>query len=302
MKRLTIFIGLAFLITACATTGWKSTELIEKQDLEVSLERRIEDDRPVSMGYAHPARVPAAVIDDILAELAYMAPPRIWGDPEQQPVFQQQERRRLAPALRLALAKATPDQRIRFISFNRGGGLLFSDRRKTEAVVYVDDRQHLNMAFSDINTALQSDQRPEATSPARQDPFEIQSTDTPLVAEAGYIVHHRPGDADENRPMWVEVDLAKAKAAGRQEKRPNDSESPAQPAKPGETPPDAQSPAPAKKGKAASESPEATPDQWQKDKQKIRTRLEYLKELYDDGLIDQAEYEAQKKQILKKID
>mgnify|MGYP000482837053 CR=1 FL=1 len=300
MKRLLIVTGLALVLTACATTRWESTELIEKQYLEVNLERRIEKDRPVAQGYHHPATVSADVIDTILADISYMAPPKIWGDSEKRPVFQPKERKRLAPALSMALSKATPDQRIRFTSYNRGGGLLFSDRRKTEAVVYVDDAPQLHIAFSHINTTLREDQRPETVTNASKNPLENKFTDTPIVTEADYITHHQPSQSDQKRPMWVEVNLEKAKTTSRKD-RP----APAAPGQnqeqAGQPPEETAAPAPSATGKDEAKSPAAAPDQWQNRKQKIRTRLKYLKSLYEDGLIDQGEYEAKKQQILNKI-
>ncbi|MGM0452029.1 MAG: SHOCT domain-containing protein [Thermodesulfobacteriota bacterium] len=300
MKRLAIAVCLALVLTGCATTRWESTELIEKQHLKVNLERRIEKDRPVAQGYDHPATVSADAIETILADISYMAPPRIWGDSEKRPVFQPEERKRLAPALSMALSKATPDQRIRFTSYNRGGGLLFSDRRKTEAVIYVDDKPRLHIAFSHINTALQHDQRPETVTTASKDPLEITSTDTPIVVRGDYITHHQPSQSGQKRPMWVEANLEKAKTKSRKD-RPAPAEPGQNQEQAGQGPEETAAPAPSVSGKDETKSPAAAPDQWQDRKQKIRTRLKYLKELYEDGLIDQTEYEAKKQQILNQI-
>ncbi|MFW5908062.1 MAG: SHOCT domain-containing protein, partial [Desulfosalsimonas sp.] len=52
---------------------------------------------------------------------------------------------------------------------------------------------------------------------------------------------------------------------------------------------------------ARPESKEKPADDTKEQRNEIRSRLEYLKQLYQDGLITESEYEAQKKEALEQL-
>ena len=294
MKRfaqILMICAIAASLAACATGRWETRTLIDQRQLNVSLEQRIEENVVVDQGFSHPVDIAPVVIETFLGNLYYPEMAALFGAPREQPVFQAEEKGRLAPALSTALAEATPNQRIRFTSLNKGGGLIFKDRRETGGVVFVDASQRLNIAFSNINRVIEYDEGGRSTGTEQRDPLEIERTDTPVRVRAPYI-GSLPDNDGETRPMWVAAGLEELKAAAAAEKKkPEPVPVPAPDADGGKA--DGIS-APGSEPKAPAENPPVIDNQ-------LRTKLAYLKELYEDGLISQAEYEAKKRELLEQI-
>jgi len=216
------------------------------------------------------------------------------------------------PALTAALGRAAPHQRVRFISYNRGGGLFFRKDRKTRGVLFVEPGNRLNLAFSYVNHEIREEELQRFSKTEKTlNPLEIKSSDTPIAAP-DYAGHKRTEDG-ERYPMWLVADIEKImKATASEGDAPEpgkaaESEAPAQ-APAGEsradTEPSSDISVPEQTAPAVQpESSDKTPDDsWKSRKADIKERLEYLKELYESDLIDAQEYEAQKKKLLEQLE
>lgn len=303
MKQFSFFIAVLFGIatfTGCAPR-WVRTPVVDEKELTVSLEHKIVKKEVVKQQFSHPIDIDQQDLTVFLTQLAYLAEPVIYGKPEEKPVFQEKEIERLAPALAGALAKADPDQRVRFVSHNRGGGLLFKKQRQTSGVAFVDTGNRLNLAFADVNYELLPN-RPDSFSQGEEypDPLGIKSSFTPLIAPA-YAEHRRTGK-DKPFPLWIAADLEKIAAAA--EAVPESATGKPEPAaaQPAAAPAPETAPAPEKKAVVEKKAPVEKPDtSWETRKQESREKLRYLKELYESGLIDENEYKAQKEKLLEQL-
>lgn len=294
MKRFAILLAMAatvFTVSACATGRWESEELVDRRHIRVTLEQRVENDQIVEQNYNQPKEIEPVLLETLLGNLSYMTTPEFFGEAEEQPVFQTEEIQRLAPALSIALQKATENQRIRFTSHNRGGGLIFKDQRKTSGALFIDADDQLNIAFSYINRISDHDDRIDAYGSPDPDPFTIESSDAPVIARAAYIEHHLMANGAPS-PLWLEVDLDDLRAA------PKTMPVPA--AAPARTP-ETKTPAMEPDRKTPPEGRAPAPRDWNDQKETLKTKLEYLRELYEDGLISQTEYEAKKQELLDRI-
>ena len=299
---ITLFFGLG-LFAGCAPR-WVRTPLVDERDITVSLEHKITDDQAVGQQYSHPFVIDEQDLRTLLSQLEYMAEPMIYGKPEQKPVFQAIELDRLVPALADALGKADVNQRVRFVSYNRGGGLLFKKRRRTSGVAFIRPDNRLNLAFADLNFEILTNEMENISrGDEYQDPLRIKSSFTPIVAP-DYIEHVRT-EKGKPYPTWIVVDLdgipapsataaATAEAVSGKPAAPPAQPVPGSESQPGagvESPPTTEAGAPTAQGA----------DDWETHKQENMKKLEYLKELYDSGLIDDGEYKAQKEKLLDQL-
>lgn len=293
MKRIAALIILStFLLSACASTQWSRTPVAKEYDFIVTLEQQA----PAETGrqhYAHPYVIDLAELEKLLGDLSYSEN----GDREktapQNPVFQAVEISRMAPVLAKALAKAEPGQRVRFASFNLGKAAMFSLSQKTEGVLFIESGGRLNLAFNFINAS----RSPSETSAvyhsyAKADPLKIRTAATTITATAPYAERHRL-EAGGEAPMWVTADLAKLKEAT-EATALTVSEEPVT-AAPGSAPGSRAPATPAEKAAAA----QTTQDLRKAD---IKNNLKFLKELRDEQLISEQDYNAKKREVLDKLD
>ncbi len=301
MKRLfvLIFMGAVFL-SACSTGRWIKTPVLEEKNLTVSLEHRMEKDRIIPQKYHHPYKINPLTLHKLLTDLVYTEKSGFWQNQTENPVFQKIEVDRIAPALTDALANATPDQRIRFTSLNRGGGgllfELFKNRRKTNGVIFIDPASNLNIAFACINVEIDPNNNTTELpdSLTRVDPLKLKSADTVLLPIPPYAIHH----TDKNGipiPMWIEADLEKL-----QEIIKAEHQSPDQTDQTDQTRiPHSSIKATTDFGKPFVKPPVKQPATDTDDPlERIKNKLIYLKELFEAGLINKQEYEAKKKEFL----
>jgi len=305
------------MIGGCSTR-WVQSPVVDQENMMVSLEHHVVKGKITQKQFNHPYDIDPRDLTIFFTQLAYLDEPALYGDPVQKPVFQKEEIDRLAPALTDALAKAEPHQRVRFISYNRGGGLFFKKDRKTRGVLFVEEGNRLNLAFSYVNYEIR-ERELQRFSPAEEtlNPLEIKDSDTPIVAP-DYAAHKRLADGGKY-PMWIRADMdnisrsaaavtaSESRAPSAEAAGPAKAEEP--PAKPAvKSQPDKRAPsekmAPEPTAPdAASEPPAQAPaDSWKSRKAQIKERLEYLKELYESDLIDAEEYDAQKKKLLKQLE
>jgi hypothetical protein len=312
MKRIPImlFAG-AILLSACAVNRWVSTPVLNQNNARVSLEYLQESGKPVAQGYNHPYQVDPADLERLLLSLKFIekigiVEKAIKGQ-KPQPVFQADEAALLAPAISEALAKATPDQRVHLVSFNRGGGLIFASRRVTEGIVFAQSPERLNIAFNVINYELLPDEPDEVPDEYKfRDPTSVNDSWVVLIPESSYV-QLQPMENGKNSPVWIVVDMNEFKKAPKGQpaqvvlpktttSQPLPAEKIEKPAAiaPAETKPVEQQPSAVQ----ASEQPVTPQTNTNED---VKNKLRLLKELYDDGLITQSDYEAEKKKILNNI-
>lgn len=290
-------------LTACGTARWVRTPVLESSRTTVNLEHREKKGEITPQQYDHPYQIPMQDMQLLLSGLLYQERATLIGGKKDIPVFQAEEVAALAPALTAGLAKATPDQRLQFTSFNKGGGLLFKNTRKTEGVLFVEPTGRINLAFNMINMdVMEADSEDLPQLYVNSDPMMLKYADTVLVPPAYSVVKNL--ENGKPAPMWIVVDAAKLKEAAAAVPQPAPVAAvPAQ--APVYVSPPAAAPAPVAPASAATvkpaitEPPAASTDHVQED---IKGKLKYLKGLYDDGLISESEYAAEKKKLLDKIE
>ena len=305
MRTFSIFFAGLFILavglTGCAPR-WVRTPVVDQKDIQVTLEHQVAKKQPVSQQYQHPLKIDLQHLNFLLTQLKYVDEPMIYGKPEEKPVFQAVEVERLVPALTEALAAADANQRVRFISHNRGGGLLFKKQRTTSGIAFIDADKRLNLAFSDVNFEILTG-RAENFSQNEElaDPLIIRSSFTPIIPPD--YAEHRLTEKGKPYPLWIAIDLDKLAKAAAATPAPAVEPAPVSSPVPAPLPAAASAPkSPMMEQQAPTVSaPTPAPppdDSWETRKQDQKEKLRYYKELYDDGLIDEQEYKAQKAKIL----
>ncbi|MBS3754997.1 MAG: SHOCT domain-containing protein [Desulfobacterales bacterium] len=268
----------------------------------VKLQQKMKDGRPVAQSYSHPADIGTENLAWFFNDLSYMTTPRLLSDSEERPVFQNREINRLAPAVSRALKNADATQRVHFTSFNYSRGLLFQKRRITQGTLFVDAGGNFNIDFSWINQEVNLDDQPKGRSEFNQgDSIGVAESDTPVLANRPYIRHHR-GENGKADPMWIQApveDIRRVaegvKPAGKKQVQESAGETSAA------EKPEQKKPGKEKTPEAHKPGPEEPAGDWETRKEGIRDRLEYLKDLYEDGLITESEYQDQKQEILEDL-
>jgi len=292
MKRTAILLIItAAFLSACTNTKWVRTNVDMQRDFIVTLEQQ-EEGVIVQQQYEQPYEINLADLEKLMGDLMYTKAVGLTNKKKQNPVFQVVEIERLASVLVDTLAKADANQRIRFTSFNQGKASMFSVPQKTEGVLFVESDGRLNVAFNYINVARQ----PSETSAiyhndSRVNPLKIETSDTHILSIDPYADLHKFENGNQ-APMWVVVDLKKMKESTIPATVPvikiSEEISPAVVPTTEALGTSVESPAP-------TQSPE---DMLKED---IRNNLKYLKELLDDGLISEKDYDAKKHELLDKI-
>ncbi|MFP3979971.1 MAG: SHOCT domain-containing protein [Desulfobacterales bacterium] len=262
----------------------------------------MEDGSPVAQDYRHPAEIGAESLAGFFNDLSYMTTPRLLSNSEERPVFQEREINRLAPAVSRALKNADDTQRVHFTSYNYHREFLLQKRRITQGTLFVDSGGNLNIDFSWINEEVNLEDQPKGEGGfSRGDPIGTAESDTPVLANRPYIRHHQGENGKADR-MWIQAPVEDIRrvaesgkpAAEKQEKEPageaTATEKPVKTQPPEEKAPEAQKP-----------GPEEPAGNWENRKAEIRDRLEYLKGLYEEGLITESEYQDQKQEILEDL-
>lgn len=306
--RVKIIAGLvccAALLWGCGPR-WVRRTVVEQQDLKVSLEHKVVDGEMAKQPFNHPLDIEKEKLRALLDHLQYLKNPLVFGDPEKVAVFQQVELERLTPALVDALGRATANKRVRFISYNTGGGLLFKKQRRTGGVLFVDASDRLNLAFSYVNQELRDEEvRRSGTAQFYTDPLAIDTSDSPVLAP-GAAVRHRMKNGTK-MPLWLVADIDRLDADSLREAQAGETRPSVAPsdepsaASSGALEPEVE-PKPEPEAEARpSLSPDTRQDQWEQQKADIREKLQYLKELREAELINEKEYEAQKEKLLEQI-
>ena len=293
MKKISVLLIVsAFFLSACTSSEWVRTTVAKEYDFIVTLEQHPQKENVALQKYAHPYHVDLASLGKLMGDLTYNEEAGLMSSEKKSPIFQAVEIDRLVPALADALAKADANQRVRFSSFNQGKALLFTVPRKTEGVIFVESGGRLNLAFNSINSDRQASETTAFyASIPKVDPLKIKTSDTPISPTASYVALHT-FETGKQAPMWVVANLVKLK--------------------------DTISTSPVANAKATQQvSPEAAPEagivglpvdravdgQTSQDKLNvdIKNKLKYLKELRDEELISEQDYNSKKMELLDKI-
>lgn len=269
-KSIVVIIGVFLLVVGCGGSRWTDARVEKHSHYTLRIQSQVEGGNVVKQHYRHPVDIDSQTIAAFMSELAYMEPAFLVGEAKKTSVFQDEEIARLSGPIAEALKTVDDNQRIAFSSLNFGGRLLFERSRETSGLIFVDPEGKLNIAFSGINVELPMD--PEEAAFIREaaaDPLDVREALTPLVATADYMENHLQNNG-KPYPMWLKADLAKTRTAAK-----------------------------AIEAKPAAEKPAADPVL---QRENIRSQLEYLKGLYDDGLISQSEYDAKRGELLKNLE
>lgn len=242
-------------------------------------------------GQGLPLRHPAVVEPDLLASLLdrlEYAEAGLFGRTTSRKVFSADELSALAPALADALGRASSSEQVRFASFSRRSGVL-GQQLKTEAVTFVDAGGQLNLAFTDIHAFAGPDEDYFAfLDLGHRDPLAIDSS----------LLRLDSSDAAwspiADRPLWARADLSVATTPASAPPESSARET-------SETAAEAPSaPAPPATGQPHAESAEA--QAVDRLESQVRQRLEFLRALYEDGLITEDEFQEQRREALRRLD
>ena len=233
---------------------------------------------------AHPATISADELTRVLGSLEFIER-GLLGRSSRNPVFSSEEIAVLSPLLAAALGRADASEQLRFASFSRRGGTL-SQLLKTEAVSFIDGEGRLNVAFVGIHEFAGADADFfDFLALSDRDPLVVERSLLRLADDAaGWTVR-------EERPLWARHDpttplpVAPARSPA------------AAPAAPEPVVPPAA--AEAEDRTAAIAAPPAPARTMETE---IRQRLEFLKGLYEDGLISEEEYEQQRREALRRLE
>jgi len=294
MKRISFLLIISSVfLSACTSTKWVRTPVVKQYDFNVTLEQRQGSGTVALQKYEHPKVIDIVDLERLMGDLTFIEKGGMLSKSKQSPVFQQDEIGRLPPVLADALAKADASQHVRFISFNQGQALLFSNSQKTEGVIFVESGGRLNLAFNYINSKrIPSETSAIYSTYSEIDPLTIKNADITLSATTPYAELHKL-ETGEPAPMWVVADLGKLREATSHGSVPVVNPTT-------ETPPAVA----AKTGPVVMPVEKAAPAPAPEDilKQDIKNTLKYLKELMDEGLISADDYNAKKAALLDKID
>lgn len=233
---------------------------------------------------AHPAAPSADELAMALGGLDFVER-GLLGRRSRNPVFDSEEVAVLSPLLAEALGRADASEQVRFASFSRRGGTL-SQLLKTEAVSFIDGENRLNVAFVGIHEFAGAD--------ADFFDFLALSDRDPLVIDRSMLrlADDVPGwTVREDRPLWARHAPTTPLPV---DPGPSPTAVPAAP-EPVVQPPAAE----ADERTPAISAPPAAPATLEAE---IRQRLEFLKGLYEDGLITEEEYEGQRREALSRLE
>jgi hypothetical protein len=275
MKLVNVMLLVAFIfLSACSTVRVVQSPTVQTKEFIVGTEQQQQKGEVIQQNYAHPFEMDLADLKNLLSTLTYVKTGVLVKDKEKEhPVFQPVEIDRLAPALVDALSKADASQRVRFLSYNSEDILIFSNSRETEGIIFITPDNRFNIAFSFINTRQASDDAgPSLPGFTKIDPLAEKESDNHIIAAPPFTELHTFEDGDV-APMWLIADLNKIKEAPR---AADEKDRPV-------------------------EQPAASEDAGKALLEDIKTKLEYLKELLDQGMITEEDYNTKKQELLDKI-
>ncbi|NOY68125.1 MAG: hypothetical protein GXP53_01340 [Deltaproteobacteria bacterium] len=280
MKKFALIVAvMALFIISCSNIRTHEKVIFENKTSKISLESKEENKKIVNNLYAHPAVLNVKTLKNLLKSISYFEEKGLFSGKKKAPVFNTSEISALAPGLMEGLKKADSSQRIHFISFNRGDGGIFNHLRKTEGFVFVKPAGRINIAFCLVNHENRPHENDDPVEVEEKiNPFKPGNSGTPVFSTLSEVKNHE-FENGEKSPAWLvaDTDILEKVVEKTEIKKPEERSVDRE--KIGE------------KG-----------DKWNEEKEKIRVRLEYIKDLFSQGLISKQDYEAKKKELLKQID
>ncbi|MCP4754763.1 MAG: SHOCT domain-containing protein [Proteobacteria bacterium] len=266
LKPIFIFVMLSIFIFGCSSKT-RHLELF-KEDYELIRLMyhitKVDDKEQIDFqGYNHPAQLTTEQLEVLLGEVfgeSYVF--FSWRKPKH--VFNEEERKKLAPRLEEALNKATADQWVYFAVTADKPGLLFDSLRFTDGLCYLKDGR-FNLILNNVDFEIVGNEDELVLVDPRDAPASKHFR-LAVDPEQGYvrpsIVEDDPWLGDE-RMKWLVFDLEKLLAAN-----------------------------PVKKDAVQAD---------QSGDLSIGERLKKLKKLFDQELITDDEYAEKRKKILEEL-
>jgi hypothetical protein len=322
MKRKIMAVVLIALFAAgCGKGDWKDSAVAKDDGIVVRLEQQMKDGQVVDQNYQHPIEIDPFTMSWLLDDLRYIPKSTLIGGSGETPVFKQYEIDRLAPALSEALQMADSSRRVHFTSYNTSKELLFEKPAKTEGVMFVDSAGTLHIAFSWINVLLDIDGKPQSPRASHKfDVLTLKDTEAKIVAAKPYMSTYRL-EQGKTASMRLAINLDHLRAmvsrqvqqqTGYQYSQPAGAYGKDyQPVKKASTTHEMQTPQASEPAMKSPESrhpeqrvqaaPAPLPQDLETRREQVRIHLKYLKEIYEEGLITEDEYDQQRKKTLEAL-
>ncbi len=273
MRKSLILMAALIVVSGCSSGRWVRSELDSADDhdhIEIYLEHRVEEDATLRQGFEHPFTIAEHDLSFLLCGLLRWNS-KLLSEDEVVRVFETSEVAALAPALTRALAAASADERIRFVSHDWEGGLLSSNKRVTQGVLFVEPDGCLNIAFIEIDEEIRpNDYAQIGREQAIREPTGITSSSRPL-AERSWLAIQPRADGEGVYPLWCAIDLEKARSEMTS----------------------------AREAATKTEAATLSPPEESPRAAAIKEKLKLLKEMLDEGLITENDYEQKKTELLK---
>ncbi len=269
------------LISSCMTTQYDRSTIQQQKNYIVVTEKHKSGQ---DMEYAHPANLDGLMMKEIMKGFKYTRKEGVLNMEDVGPVFQQIEIDQLAEALVSALVNSDKSQHVRFASLNKKKTLLLlTTYQKTEGIVFMDSNSRINFAFSHINSQVSSDDpmslRVEFS---EKNPLKITRSDAKLISESPLFKSYVSKNG-KPFPMWMTMAIKKTpnkEVVSKKTVVPKQKE-------------------PSQKEALETKTP-TVPEQMDVQKE-VKKKLIYLKDLLNEGLITEADYNTQKKVLLDKL-
>ncbi|MCZ6792177.1 MAG: hypothetical protein O7J95_01025 [Planctomycetota bacterium] len=325
---------LAFLavLPGCASP-WKQEAIYSVHPVFLYREYEVDDDRRLEQGFAHPATVPEEELGIVLRQLYHEKKSFLFGEAKPDRVFTDDEVEAITRPLVEALAKVGKDERVRFLITRASLSSLFIGISGVSGVAFQTRDGKLHLAFDSIDQGINEGDggRPEDVT------FPYDPTGETyrygLLPLRGTEHHRDTGSGDVYR-RWLEIDFDAVRHAlerARQERatasstttqradtgpgtadaRQRTSNAAPPVAATAPTTPSSTSPSPTASAEkpagtvttpsaGAGSSTAAVRDR-EKRYQAIKSAIEDLQRLRDDGVLTQEQYDEQLKKYLEQL-
>lgn len=246
----------------CATTV-KKVVVQKNRNEHTWLQYEVTKGEIVKQGYDHPSTLTVEQIDDLL-KAVHLEELSFFKWRDTGSVFVEEERQKLAPRLAEALAKASSDQWVHFAVTGHKRELIFETYMQTDGLCYIKDGK-FNLVLGNVNYELIKHERDKYNTDPRER-FVFNSRRLLANPAMGY---DKPAIVADDRYLkkerrnWLVFDLGTFFTAV--------------------------------------DAADQTPEPVQPAPTDTASRLEKLKQLLDQGLITQEEYEQKRQKILEEL-
>lgn len=282
MKPISLVLALGMvLVSSCISTQYDRSTIQEQKDYIVVIEKHKSGQ---NIEHTHPANVDGLMMKEIMKGFQYVKTEGVLNMEHAGPVFQQVEIDRLAGALASALADSDKSQYVRFVSLNKKKTLLLlTTYHKTEGILFMDSESRINFAFSHINSQISSDDPMSLRAEfSNKNPVKITKSNTKLTSSSSLFQGYVSANG-RSFPMWMTVIIKKAPSKEVDSKKTAISE---------------QNESLRKETKTITAP--ITPEEMAVQKE-IKEKLIYLKDLLNEGLITETDYNTQKRLLLDRL-